>query len=342
MNTGSTDSKHDCPVCKGKFFTVGAELFDDRYGHPGKFRLVRCNRCGHLMTSPQLVESDLPSLYGKYYPRKGISSESVAVQAQGAAKLSKIWMRWLSGTDNQGHYSVRAGERMLDIGCGSGLSLLEAQHMGADVWGIEADPNVQKIARELGLQVHQGNLYDNPFPAIQFDLVVMNQVIEHIPQPDMVLSAVHARLMPAGRVIMVFPNVGSIWRRLSGYRWINWHVPYHLHHFTKNTFSQMAQRCGFRIVRVRTVTPNLWSVLQIYASLNFPARGHPAKLWAKDLSMEKNSPAQGKGPTRGLLKLVRRLALGSVTVPLAFVNRLVDFFGWGDSLVVEMEPRDPA
>jgi SAM-dependent methyltransferase len=330
-----------CPVCNAVGATEITKFFDDRYGHPGEFSLVRCVQCGHLMTSPQLLESDLPALYGTYYPRKQISAQSVATQAVGAASWSARWRRWLSGTGNQGQYGVLPGERMLDIGCGSGVSLLEAQSLGAQVWGIEADPNVQTIARALGMRIHEGNLHDKPFPEVQFDLVVMNQVIEHIPRPDLELTAILARLAHGGRVVMVFPNVGSLWCKLSGARWINWHAPYHLHHFSLKTFTHLAQRCGYKVIRTRTVTPNLWSILQVRASRQSPERGCPAKLWATPVFVAADAGKVGGRPEQRVRKIARRLLLPVIMLPMALVNRVVDASGWGDSLLVEMVPLRP-
>ena len=338
MKPAITQAPPDCPVCTGGSSSEVSEVFDDRYGHPGEFRLVRCDQCGHLMTSPRLSESDLPALYGTYYPRKRITAESVTAQAVGVASWITRWKRWLSGTDNQGQYGVLAGERMLDIGCGSGVSLLEAQSLGAQAWGVEADPNVQAIARALGLRIHEGNLHDKPFPEVQFDLVVMNQVIEHIPQPDLALTAVHERLAPGGRVVLVFPNIGSVWCKLAGARWINWHVPYHLHHFSLKTFTLLAQRCGYKVVCSRTVTPNLWSILQVRASSQSPVRGHPTPLWTTSVHGGADAGMQVGEAAPRARKAARRLLLSSIMVPVMLVNRLVDVLGWGDSLVVELVP----
>ena len=162
---------------------------------------------------------------------------------------------------------------MLDVGCGSGLSLLEAKAMGVEAWGIEADPNAQRFADQLGLRIHQGGLQDVPFADVSFDLVILNQVIEHIPEPDKALQIIQQRLTVDGRVVLVFPNVNSLWCKLSRLRWINWHIPFHLHHFTLKTFSRMAERCGYRIVRSRTITPNLWSLLQLRACRQSIVRG---------------------------------------------------------------------
>jgi len=124
-----------CPVCKGTTFLPGTEIFDDRYGEPNRYELASCAACDHVATAPRLRESDLPGLYGTYYPRKSISADDVAREADKAKHAFAGLVRWWNGTDNQGQYSVRAGEALLDVGCGSGTSLLEAKELGARAFG---------------------------------------------------------------------------------------------------------------------------------------------------------------------------------------------------------------
>ncbi len=47
-------------------------IWDDRYGAPGIFSILKCTGCGQMVTSPPLTESDLPALYSRYYPRKNV------------------------------------------------------------------------------------------------------------------------------------------------------------------------------------------------------------------------------------------------------------------------------
>jgi SAM-dependent methyltransferase len=331
-----TESTAVCPVCVCSQASPDRDIYDDRYGHPGEFELVRCDGCGHLMTRPTLTEDDLAELYGTYYPRKNITSEEVTAAAAKVRQAFSGLRRWLMGVDNQGQYSARPGEKMLDIGCGSGLSLLEAQALGVDAWGIEADPNSQRFADQLGLRIHQGGLQDVPFADTSFDLVVLNQVIEHIPEPDKALEIIQQRLAADGRVILVFPNVNSLWCKLSGLRWINWHIPYHLHHFTLKTFTRMAERCGYRVVRSRTITPNLWSLLQLRACRQSIVRGETNPMWR----VEAASASTASSSADPLRVRIRRLFRLPVMVVIAVVNRLVDGFGYGDSVIVELRPQD--
>lgn len=321
-----------CPVCEGATFLPGAEIFDDRYGEPNRYQLASCAACGHVATAPRLRESDLPGLYGTYYPRKSIGADDVAREAYKARRAFAGLVRWWNGTDNQGQYSARAGENLLDVGCGSGVSLLEAKARGATAFGIEADPNVKLIATALGLNIHFGSLQDRPFPGQRFDLVVMNQVIEHLPDPDLALQALSERLTPNGRMVLVFPNTASLWRRLSGSRWINWHIPYHLHHFDRRSFERMVRRCGLDIIRSRTITPNIWTLLQLRANRYQPQLGRPSPIWAVADKPASVPSARKVNPLRTLLRVC-------VLATFAVFNRMIDVLGMGDSLMVELRRK---
>jgi 2-polyprenyl-3-methyl-5-hydroxy-6-metoxy-1,4-benzoquinol methylase len=325
-----SDLAMHCPVCQGGVFTLGDRIFDDRYGEPNCYQLASCAICGHLATAPRLNESDLPALYGTYYPRKNIGADDVAREAGKAKRSLAGLVRWWNGTDNQGQYSVRAGETMLDVGCGSGTSLLEAKALGATAFGIEADRNVKPISAALGLNIHFGSLQDRPFSEQSFDLIVMNQVIEHLPDPDLALRSLLERLKPNGRMVLVFPNTASLWRRISGGRWINWHIPYHLHHFNRKSFERMVKHCGLEIVSSRTITPNVWTLLQLRANRYQAQLGQPNPIWAvADRSDLAPAESRKANPLRTMLRV------GVLSV-LAMMNRIVDGLGAGDSLLVEL------
>ncbi|MGO8126718.1 class I SAM-dependent methyltransferase, partial [Rhizobium ruizarguesonis] len=63
--------------------------------------------------------------------------------------------------------------------------------------------------------------------------IVLNQVIEHVPDPLAILAALRDRLNRGGRVVLAFPNTVSFHRKLWKERWINWHIPYHQNHFNR-------------------------------------------------------------------------------------------------------------
>ena len=62
-------------------------------------------------------------------------------------------LRWFNGTNNQGQFLAKKGDKLLDFGCGDGTSLLESQSKGVQAFGIETDINVKPIAKELNLNI---------------------------------------------------------------------------------------------------------------------------------------------------------------------------------------------
>jgi len=284
-----------------------------------------------MSTIPPLTEADLPALYSTYYPRRDVNYQDIDAEAAAVARPMAGFRRWLAGTDNQGHYSAKAGDRVLDIGSGSCVSLLELQRMGNKAWGIETDPNVAAIAAHFGINVHIGSIHDTPFPGESFDLITLNQVIEHIPEPLSLLSAIHPRLMNEGRVILAFPNGRSLYRRIFGGRWINWHIPYHQHFYNKQSFKLLASKAGFEVAEVRTVTPNLWTAIQLRMLGPPPPVGTPAKEWSSNNASEDT-------PKRRSSAIIRVLAR-VVTLGFALLNRVVDAIGVGDSLIVTLRKK---
>lgn len=325
-----------CLVCGSKLKPYISTIWDDRYGAPGRFSICRCPRCGQMATLPRLQESDLPTLYSTYYPRSAIDFKSLETEAGQVLLPGAERCRWLSGTDNQGHYLARRGDSVLDVGCGSCLSLLELRYLGIEAFGIEADPNVKTVVDRYNLNVHIGSIHDCPFPDRQFDLITLNQVIEHVPDPLLLLQEVSRRLRHGGRVALSFPNVSSLQRRLAGRSWINWHVPYHQHHFNLHSFQRLALQAGFKIVTMRTITPNLWTLLQIQVSLSKSSEGQASLPWSSE-------PTVPQGQTSFFRRCWNRLAWhlrGLPNLVLTAWNRSTDMFRLGDSILVVIQQVD--
>ncbi len=335
-----------CLVCGSAMKPFIASISDDRYGCPGVYAIAECVSCGHMTTTPPLTEADLPGLYSQYYPRRNVDFAALEEEVALVTKPRAALRRWMYGIDNQGHYLAKPGEKVLDIGCGSCQSLLEMRALGVTCWGVEADPNVAAIAERYGLQVHIGNIHDVPFPDMQFDLIVLNQVIEHVPDPAAMLQAVKARLAPGGRVVMAFPNAGSIHRRVWKDKWINWHVPYHQNHFNRGSFARLASDAGFAVTSTRTITPNLWTVLQLRVAAESKKEGRASAVWSHDAAAEDAqvvAPAAPVAPQQfTLMRKIRNVlvtrAVRYTGLAIGVGNRFFDALGYGDSFLVVLKP----
>jgi SAM-dependent methyltransferase len=131
------------------------------------------------------------------------------------------------------------------------------------MWRLQPDQNIKELVKALGLKVHIGLFNEVPYPERFFDYITMSQVLEHIHDPVGLLISFRLILKDNGQIIIGVPNVESRLRKIYNRRWLNWHVPYHINHFSKKSLRLLAERAGFKVTKICTYTPNLWVDLQI-------------------------------------------------------------------------------
>jgi SAM-dependent methyltransferase len=94
------------------------------------------------------------------------------------------------------------GEKVLEIGCGTGSDLLQFAKNGAEAIGIDATPEHVRLARErVGnkAKVLRADATALPFSDGQFDYVYSHGVLHHIDQPARVVRELFRVLRPGGR-----------------------------------------------------------------------------------------------------------------------------------------------
>jgi SAM-dependent methyltransferase len=101
---------------------------------------------------------------------------------------------------------IAAGQRLLDIGTGTGVVALTAARMGAQVIGLDLTPALLEHARENArIAGHpnivwtEGDAEQLPYPDASFDIVLSQFGHIFAPRPDVVVSEVRRVLKPGGR-----------------------------------------------------------------------------------------------------------------------------------------------
>jgi len=270
--------KLSCLICNGQELQVVRKVYDDRYGYSGKFSLLKCLRCKHVFLQGKFTLKLLLELYSDFYPRSTYSEENY----QPYYEVSGV-KAWFDGEMSSTFRWVPRNVRVLDIGCGFGESLGYHQSRGCEVFGVEADENIRRVANKYGYNVHVGLFDPNIYQENYFDYVTMSQVIEHVTDPVHTLQGIKRILKPGGLAILSSPNVNGWGAKFFGRYWINWHAPYHLQFFTRQSMQLAIEQSGLVIENTRTITPSVWLHYQWVHLITYPNEGVESVFWCSGL-----------------------------------------------------------
>lgn len=275
-----------CPICSSRTSTIHTDIYDDRYGYPGYFSIVKCSNCSHRSLRQEESPEPLTKLYTNYYPRRTYSIDQHQPQTE-----TRGFRGWLNGVRGSAFYWVPRNVRILDVGCGFGESLAYYRLRGCDVYGVEADENIRQVADKFGYKIHIGPFDPAIYEANFFDYVTLDQVVEHVVDPIETLRGVARILKKGGVAIFSTPNSNGLWRRLFRQKWIHWHVPYHRQHFSQKSMSMAASQVGLKLKLVRTITNSEWLRYQWLHLLTYPSMGKPSAFWSPDAQGEPKNMA---------------------------------------------------
>lgn len=251
-----------CLVCGLSGGNVVYHVRERIYGLPGSWNLWRCT-CGHIWLL------DPPTEIGEYYP-KAASETSLAREPPfdpNAATFERAHyrahfersdpsptaplLRLLPLRGVRRGMVLARGKRHLDVGCHTGRFLEMTRSFGMEVAGVELDSHAVKAAEKKGLDVHHGTLLDARFASESFEVVTLNHVFEHLPDPDANMRELHRILKPGGTLILATPNPDALTRRVFGEDWVHIDAPRHLHLYSPSVLARLAAKHGFTRARER-------------------------------------------------------------------------------------------
>jgi SAM-dependent methyltransferase len=235
---------------------------------------MACGVCGHKQLDASFSPEELGRMYTNHYPRAALCLDEFrpSIERDGIGA-------WFDGVNSAAYRWVPRKVRVLDIGCGYGETLGYHLARGCEVYGVEADENIRKVAVRFGYNVHVGLFDPAMYQPDFFDYVTLDQVIEHVTEPLRTLKDIATVLRPGGMLIVATPNSGGWGATLFGRRWISWHTPYHLQLFSRESMTRAANLTGFSLDKTMTVTSSHYLHMQWNHLVMRAGEGEKSPFW---------------------------------------------------------------
>src|SRR2546423_913325 len=212
---------------------AGINLTDNNLGSlagAGEVHLYQCQHCEFQFFDPQLAGDDrfyseLHAHIPGYYAPDRPENERNARFAQGH-KFRNI----------------------LDIGCGTGLALEIARQRGLETFGLEFNHAAAEEARSRGHTV-----FEIPIQEIDskwngyFDLISLNQILEHVPDPVALIKSCIPLLSSHGIIAIAVPSAEGV-LKLHPWMALNW-PPHHISRWRRKDLRVLRQRCELSILK---------------------------------------------------------------------------------------------
>jgi 2-polyprenyl-3-methyl-5-hydroxy-6-metoxy-1,4-benzoquinol methylase len=218
-------------------YTVSNKKFDLMYN--AEFRM--------LETFPQPKEEELGSYYESsdyisHTDSKGSFTDKIYQIVKKVALKNKLKLINSFKTFDK---------NLLDVGCGTGDFLFTCKNWGWNVLGVEPNISARNLAETKLFADNATYIFSdlNEVNSIQFDVITMWHVLEHVPNLEQYISKLKSLLKPNGVLVVAVPNYKSFDANYYKEFWAAYDVPRHLWHFSKKSIEILFSKHQMKLVK---------------------------------------------------------------------------------------------
>lgn len=305
-----------CPSCNNElsekdFIEVYIAPFNNK-----EYKLYHCPKCDlqwwePLRIIPEFYEKEGDEVYAAFH---------VGVKRK-VGKNHKMFFK---------HIPLKSG-RLLDVGCGDGVFLLEAQERGYEVWGIDFDRKSICVCQERKGLKNTFAMSLQDFAEfcerknLKFDVVTFFEVLEHQDKPKEFLQTVRSILKPDGWIAGSVPNRnGRTWKDIRKYTTTD-HPPHHFLRLSSKALSNLFHIVGFHNHYVttcaRTIHEDAYWLSVKLLGLNFQKKVKHKLLGFRNQTYLYDEKDFFKA---GVYKFIKSAGVLLLAIPI-LINRIVNF-----------------
>jgi 2-polyprenyl-3-methyl-5-hydroxy-6-metoxy-1,4-benzoquinol methylase len=188
-----------------------------------KFRIWRCPECHSVHAADEV---DLAHYYREYpFHNIGEAGDSDWMLQ---AMYRKQWKRLRAA-------GLKPEHAVLDYGCGGGAFVKFLRQQG--------------YANVSGYDEYSSTYGDKAVLEKQYDMIVTQDVVEHVPEPWTFLTTLSGLLAPKGAVAIGTPNAEALDLQHPETRVHTLHQPYHRHIMSKQMLLSLGKKLGWELLR---------------------------------------------------------------------------------------------
>lgn len=143
------------------------------------------------------------------------------------ASHQETWENYRKFADERGwlvasilrQFTDLAGKRILDYGCGNGATARLLSTMGAKLTAVDANAEAERNFENTKIEFLNTEDEARIWHDCEFDIVILQDVLEHLIEPDATLKKIRTALKPGGLIYISAPNRFSILNAISDPHW---------------------------------------------------------------------------------------------------------------------------
>ena len=282
-----------CDFCGERDYTTVTRQTDILHRTTDEtFTIVSCNRCGLNYLNPRPARDEIGRYYADQYSFHAAPSrfrlfaaDVLDAVANSALHWLFCWVPYLNrklaarvkpriADPVLRHLAPGVPRKILDIGCGSGLSAhfwgprgsLQSYRRVASVAGVEVDDSARKSLVDSGIPAYRS--IDDVPAAECFDIIRMNWSLEHVHSPTSYFRFIADHLADGGKAIIAVPNYDGLLYRIAK---DCVEVPIHLYHFRRQDIVNYADKFGLALAEFQSFSYPQMFVVAAQACAALPA-----------------------------------------------------------------------
>jgi 2-polyprenyl-3-methyl-5-hydroxy-6-metoxy-1,4-benzoquinol methylase len=249
--------------------------------------MLQKNKLGFYEISNKPTADELSSYYQDRYYQEARGSYELSYAAAEIdhinARLSRI--NYLVNQNLSGEHC----RSFLDVGCGEGFALAYFAEKNFEVSGLDfSNEGVSRQNPDFAERVETGDLFSLlrkiSLSGNQYDVILLQNVLEHVLDPVALLKSIKELLEPAGLVIITVPNDFSLTQKtllakghIDREFWVC--PPDHLSYFDHNSLRNILLHCDFFVRDLISDFPVDWYLFHSGSNyINDPSQGKEAHL----------------------------------------------------------------